>query len=226
MVKQVIFIHIPKTAGTSITEWMKKNGGGYQRRRPQDWDEWCDFTDLRHVAAGYYRKKYISQEWWDRSIKLAVVRNPWDRLVSLYAYLSEFRPRRSPKRGSSQSLKTFDLFARTVSTGRFVKPVSSRNVRSFSQVNPQVAWLKWGVDKVLRFETLKEDWRRFCDEIGKTYVPLPVSRTSKHRRYQSYYDEELVEIVGRYYQRDVDRFGYKFEREFDVDRDRVSLSVD
>lgn len=70
-----IFIHIPKTGGTSITcglgiEQTKENLHG---------------TELSHLTANQIKER-IDQGIWHQFFKFAVVRNPFDRLVSEWAY--------------------------------------------------------------------------------------------------------------------------------------------
>src|ERR1051325_4646004 len=71
-----IFIHIPKTAGNSVNRVF---GVG-----------WQDHKDLQR-----YRDE-LPKETFERYFKFAVVRNPWDRLLSDYNdQLKKSRPRES-----------------------------------------------------------------------------------------------------------------------------------
>jgi len=65
---RAIFIHIPKTAGSSI----KKLGQ-------------LDYNG--HVRAAAIRNR-VSHEVWSTYFKFAFVRNPWDRFLSLYCYFA------------------------------------------------------------------------------------------------------------------------------------------
>src|SRR3954465_5712000 len=64
-----IFIHIPKTAGVSIS---KSLFGNYTDHANIDWY-------LKH-----YEKRTVEQYY-----KVAFVRNPWDRLYSAYVFLRQ-----------------------------------------------------------------------------------------------------------------------------------------
>jgi len=211
--KQVIFIHIPRTAGKSITKFGKTHSPSFQKYIKEQWEPTGQFTTLRHRSPGWYLKKgLISQEWWDQSIKLAVVRNPWDRLVSLFEYLRGFRPKRRMRK-SNQFLFRFDWFANEITSGsKLVASIGKNNTRQFSQANPQVEWLRWGVDRVLRFEQLNDDWLEFCREIGFPIKPLPHQHGNTNRTdHRLYYDEDLKRKVGEFYWEDIERFGYEFE---------------
>jgi len=62
---ELIFLHVPKTAGSSIDAALslKKN----------------------HLPAGY-RKQMMKQRTWDCAFKFSVARNPWGRWESWYSF--------------------------------------------------------------------------------------------------------------------------------------------
>jgi len=212
--RQVIFIHIPRTAGTSIELWFQCHYPTTQRSGPRRWKRDSAFTTTRHMSTvSLLRSKCITREWWDSSFKFAIVRNPWDRLVSLYEYLRGFRLRRANRR-SNKVLHRFKDFASNISSGSssFVKPLGLRNVRVFSQVQPQVEWLREELDFIGRYEQLDKSWDKVLEQIGSVPCPIPHKHNNKRRRkdYRTYYTDDLAEKVGEYYSEDIERFGYKF----------------
>ncbi len=211
---QTAFIHIPKTAGTSIERNVASRCGGYQDRKRHDlWDPTVPFTNLGHVSAGALLKcGHLTQEWWDASFRFAFVRNPWDRVVSLYSYYTGFRLKRK-HRGSNQCLVDFQAFVREITSGtsKYVKPIGLRPVHDLSQANSQLDWLRWGVDYVGRFETLEEDWEELCGILELEHTPLTKTRISKRKKdYRGYYNDELAELVGSHFRPEIERFGYKY----------------
>ncbi|MDH3378911.1 MAG: sulfotransferase family protein, partial [Gammaproteobacteria bacterium] len=68
---KIIFIHVPRTAGTSIE--MALIG--------KDW--WDVDPDTKHID--WVKAKEVYAEYWDKYLKFSVVRNPWDWLASLYS---------------------------------------------------------------------------------------------------------------------------------------------
>ena len=78
--KKCIFVHIPKTAGTSIEEFIKENGknkilffGKYNNRSLQHYTA----LELRNSVPNIFNKYY----------KFSMVRNPYDRLLSEYYWI-------------------------------------------------------------------------------------------------------------------------------------------
>jgi hypothetical protein len=65
---QCIFIHIPKTAGTSVARTLFGQGS-------------------RHVP--YFEYEKVNGRKFNRYFKFAFVRNSWDRLVSTYFFLKK-----------------------------------------------------------------------------------------------------------------------------------------
>ena len=78
-----IFIHIPKTGGKSVHRFFGTN--------------WQDHKDISRYA------EELTPETFTSYYKFAVVRNPWNRLVSGYNY-------QKVKKGSQASNRLYLLF--------------------------------------------------------------------------------------------------------------------
>jgi len=160
------------------------------------------------IAAGI-----ISQQWLTARWTFAFVRNPWDRLVSLYAYLFHVLGRHKLVYGDL----SFVEFVRIVTdTEAPIDPVGVYNWQGLSQARPQTEWLThWQgrrfVDYVGRFEHLDDDWAHVAVHLGID-TPLPYSNSSPRQpRYQDYYDEQTRALVARYYAADIQLGGYSYD---------------
>jgi len=71
--KKLIFIHIPKTAGTSIYKSLGVKDISYQNKL------------LGHESIENYKERYKS--YWDIYLKFTVVRDPIDRFISAYKFI-------------------------------------------------------------------------------------------------------------------------------------------
>lgn len=72
------------------------------------------------------------------------------------------------------------------------------------------------VNKFIRFESFKEDFNIFCEDVGIETMellhenPTNNSNTTGEAYYRSFYDEESKKIVENIFKRDLEYFGYSF----------------
>ena len=75
-----IHIHIPKTAGTSITKALHGKDFVLFDTNKKIW---------RQHATALETREHYGKEKWDSYFKFSIVRNPFDRLVSAYNWLCQ-----------------------------------------------------------------------------------------------------------------------------------------
>lgn len=143
-------------------------------------------------------KRCLPPEVYANLFKFAFVRNPWDRLVSRYAYLLKIEDH--PRHQFVKRMKGFDEYvAWELRRGKFFQHtyITGRDGKLI-------------VDFVGHYERLSEDFGKVCARLGVNVV-LPRTNTSSHRDYRTYYSPATRELVGKYFQRDVEMFGYDFD---------------
>jgi chondroitin 4-sulfotransferase 11 len=178
-----IFIHINKTGGSSIEKALN--------------------LPFEHKTA-LEKIEEIGHQQWESKFTFSVIRNPWDKVVSHYHY-------------RVQTNQT-GLGAKTIGFKEWVK-LSYGNKDPFyydqpRMFMPQFDWLADEGGRVLvgficRFENLDDDFNVVCSKIGRR-ANLPHLKASQRGNYRDYYNEETIEIVARWFCKDIESFGYTF----------------
>ncbi len=199
--KDVIFFWIPKTGGSSINKILKKYGCCKNRyeESPIPFKNKGISTFGHQDIFNLLKKNVIRKKYYESSFKFCIVRNPWDRLVSLYHYLEY------------DELMPFDEFCKEI---RNIPPVGPYNVKGLSQANPQVDWIidKEGeitVNYIGKFENLDQDIKKIFEIIGINEELGHFNKTN-HKNYREYYNETTKNIVAEVYKKDIEVFNYEF----------------
>jgi hypothetical protein len=207
-----LFIHIPKTGGSTI-----KNSLVYEKSNNQ-------YTSLRQVIQINQPKKLIKIDDEDRIInshnsiyqisrsvridnyfKFAFVRNPWDRIVSYYHYLIQYW---DLSKDHPLTFRDWVLNSQSKEEHSFLDHHNARMTQFNYVSNPKTKELL--LDFIGRFENLQEDFDKVCKIIDIPSQKLIPINTSRHEHYTKYYNEDTKNIIGDYYRKDVEYFGYEF----------------
>jgi len=197
-VRQVVQVHIPRTAGSSMKVWALCQGFSYQSFHYQDkptvFDPSVMWTYMGHASLDSLKERGVTREWFDSCFSFAFVRNTWDRLVSLYEWHYHTRWYRREE----------------IDFGKYVELVVSRP----DHIPSQTSRIPDGVSFIGRYESLNEDWERLCKSAGLVHFPLTMRRrkSTEHSDYRAYYTNQLCDTVARHYAEEIDRFGFVFDR--------------
>jgi hypothetical protein len=159
-----VFIHIPKTGGTSIRAALGMASVPY------------------HLTARDMWQIYPASR---SKFSFALVRNPWDRIVS---------------------------YAHSLPVGvDWDQPTKFDRL----DLIPQVDFIlddagKPLVDFIGRYETLADDFATICGHIGIPTPPLPHLNRSAHRQYRDYYNDADKQFIAETYADDIAQFDYSF----------------
>lgn len=188
----IIQVRIPKTATTSIEKALKKLRH----------DGKISMRSFGHTKTSGIFKNYSEQQIQD-SVVLASIRNPFDKLVSAYRFILQYK----------QDKKKTDL--------KYVFDYPSfkdfcmglKNVFEKNQFfHPQVRWLYDGnkilYDYLIHYESLKTDWKNFLKQYQLPHVALSQMRKTNRNAWQNYYDKESKEAIYKLYQEDFRRLNY------------------
>jgi hypothetical protein len=190
----VTFVHIPKCAGTSIGRWID------QRKGNSTYFERYDHPTLKMLTPA-------------TDFSFTVVRNPWERMVSFYHFLSKVESA-TPHFTSEQIQWIVNETNKAIDWTTFDKWLG--NIEQFKVIpgwwfkvnEPQTSWYK-DVDLVLRYENLEEEFKQ-VQALFKNYDPLPKTLVTDHTNYQNYYNSATKDLVTKMFQEEIETLGYKF----------------
>jgi hypothetical protein len=182
-----LFIHLIKTAGTSVTVALKPFG-----KTHKEIGQGYGCHDSAPVLVDR-----LGKETFKSYFSFAFVRNPWDRQVSEFLYVLK-----SPKHHRYAQYTAYKGFEEYLEW-RCSEEIKSQRDALFSGEEQLV-------DYIGRYETLEADYKVICDRIGID-APLPVLNVSKTKPYQTYYTKAMVDMVALRVEADIQQFGYRFE---------------
>ena len=199
------FIHIPKTGGNSITQWLVKNTKCMVTKRNQH-------ATLNEVIHGKHNQG--PQDVNDLGFTFCVVRNPWDYMVSWYTFkvalcktyidivnknpeLALRKKRKYNLEGNQAHLK----YLEDLGFDGWVKKTGRK---------PQHYWAK-DCDHVFKLENIHDDFK-LIQEKANCFEPLEtLNKTSERKKYKEYYtSQESIDIVAKKYSIDINSYGYDF----------------
>lgn len=188
-----IFVHIPKTAGVSISRSLFGclSGG--------------------HAAISHYQMVFDSAAF-QRYFKFTFVRNPWDRLFSAYRFLSRGGMTAEDAAWAARNVVPFGSFERFVNEW-----LSEESIRSYPHFIPQkeFVFLPGGtapaVDFIGRFERLQADFEAVCRRLGvEARLPHENQAGAADQTYREAYNPGMQRKVAELYGDDIEEFGYVF----------------
>jgi hypothetical protein len=201
--KKFLFVHIFKTAGTSITDSLARYCYRPGSTRPSNWMAYLSTNwkkihrtpNKKHATALEIRDS-IDRDVFDSFFKFTFVRNPWDWQVSLYHFILD-RPH-NPGHEATKAMGSFRNF------------VLSREGSTFTQTGCLTdADGNLLVDFVGKFEHLDLDFGLVCEKVGVS-AQLPHINKTQRTGYRDYYDKETRDLTAKLYAEDIERFRYKF----------------
>ncbi len=222
--KKFIYIKTKKTASTSVEVLLEPfcldsprpaqelgdtivSSSGIIGYRGRNWKGQAFYN---HMPAADILAQLGSEVFWSYK-KLCVVRNPFDKAVSMFWFLL------SPQRRQALQSAPFDA-VRSV-FGQFIGSEHGK----FSQTgsNNCCDWYIYTIDDkvvadvVLRYETLASDLERFFSGLGAAF---DIGRMSfyksgyrvRREHFAEYYDTEALGIAQNLFRKEIEQFGYSF----------------
>lgn len=190
--KGLVYIHVPRTGGTSLSDTL--------------FEFWVDhFTVRQHDLTMPADVKALP--------RFAVVRNPWERLLSCWAFVCAGRghdERIFVMNRHKYEVAAFSSFERFV-----LEWLPAQNVQMGDPLFlPQVNFLRnhsdvITLDHIGRTDNMAATEAWVSQQTGKQ-LTLPHYNKSSHGPYRDYYTTEMKRVVEQVYGEDIDRLKFTF----------------
>ena len=202
----LIFYRIPKNASTSMMDHL----GSFNliKKHEEKFHEIADkkvyrnFFDPTHAKPNEAYKVFKNEL--GNYFSFCVVRNPWDRAVSMYSFA--LKEKITSLYGFDTDL-TFEEFCNHLQ--------DKKSDDSFIGTHKQVEWTQgyYPPKVILRFENLQEEFRGMLEEYNIQHISadIPHKNSTKHSHYKDYYTPETKKIIANVFEEDIDTLKYTFD---------------
>ena len=189
-----IFIHIPRTGGTSINEYFKS------KNEPVN----AIYSNFKHYTYNDY--KIISDI--ENYEMFTVVRNPYTRIVSYFNYHMAT---------DNNVIQSFnmpinrqninEIFHLYLKSNLTEIPCKYERETPLLVYKPQFSYINSNVT-ILKFETMNSDFNTYmgitCELPRITSIPINYSRYDAH----DLLDDTSIKLINQYYMKDFIQFNY------------------
>lgn len=191
--KQFLFVHIQKTAGSSLRQALSAALPDLQ-----------PFLGTHDHAA--WARPHLAHEW-PSYFKAAFVRNPWDRLVSWWTMI---RTQEHYTNRFWEYLRQARSFEEFLDRTEVIEDHDGSKSIRFDQLDYLTDERgELLVDFIGRYENLNADAAALFQRLGVA-ATLPHINRSDHLPYSAYYTERTRDLVAERHRRDIDYFRYDF----------------
>ena len=179
-----IFIHVPKTAGSSVCAAL----GGLTPHL-------ATHTPLRDVEKG-------------ERFAFGFIRNPWARAVSQYRFLCQ-KVKRPAENFNQDEVRAMG-FREWLRNHEWWMSEDPESAKLPMQRRPQMWWLR-GCDFVGRVEDFPRSFDAACVGAGIGRLRLPHVNKTSGPDWRTEYDDGCVEFVSQWFAADIAKGGYTFD---------------
>jgi hypothetical protein len=182
------FIHIPKCGGKSIFTALNWDWNIYKQSQHHT------LTDLLDGTVENRKVKPMPVRKFNEKFSFTVIRNPWERLVSVF------------------------LFFKIDKNITFENWILSETPFQWDHLNTQ--WLEQylfyfdkraSLTKVYKLNEINKYWKEICENTIGKQVKLGHLNKTKHGPYRDYYNDKTRKIVTKLCEKDIDLNKWAFK---------------
>jgi len=201
--KRILFIHIPKTAGTYLFQNFKKNF-------ETEWS-YPKHIPLKNL---YERCKEEGIDI-DKLYTISLVRNPWAKQYSSWSFFKqmEYKEYFSANKDIDND---FNKWIKWVYSDKFDRSRTRKGLRLWRYIfNNQLNWFKsddnkdYKIDKIIKMEDLDNEMVTLAKEIRmKKIFKGRINFQKYESSYTQVYNQESIDLVARHFAEDIAKFNY------------------
>jgi hypothetical protein len=201
------FVDIPRTSSSAIRFDLYRHFGiahGKQNVLDSGFTTPQIFAD--HLSAKEM-SNILGDSIWETLFTFTVVRNPWDRTFSIYNWRQKVCS--IPK---SWSFRDYVLALEIcTSTSAYFNYHGHRYGAADYILGDKGNVI---VDYVAKYENRLHDLQLIASRLNldKLGVPIIQCASTDNKHYSQFYDDETVDIIRKLYPKDIEMFGYEFEK--------------
>ena len=187
------YVHVPRTGMAMkkiISDWLKPNF------EVSDADPWM----IDHPHLGMVKEHYPYAK------TMSVVRNPWQRVYSLYRKVSTEGYWLDWNHQTLLDLKPINEWI-----ADYCNPEIEFNFpRWFTRFTNQIDFIRVNdehVDFVCKAENLEQDFKKIKEYL-KCDIPLPDISEYDHWEFKNYFNDRSIKLIAKLNERDIDAFNY------------------
>ena len=196
LTEKLLFIHIPKNAGSSMVYLLEKNFSGRK-----------DFDIDTHSTFDLFKKKYL--DLCKNKTSFCLIRNPFCRFVSIYRFFNrEIKLRKWFGKDFLKVMEKIDSFEKFIENFEFPKKAWGEN----NLYTNQNVWAN-NTDYVFKIEeqhNLKDFFRK-NNILGE--LPLINNRSVpswRNKMYRDYYNSNTKKIIQKKFRVVLEIYKYNF----------------
>lgn len=163
-----VFFHIPKCGGTSVSEILPN----------KEKVRLIEHTHLDYVNTKLVFEENNELEWFNRANKFAIVRNPYDRAVSLFRYIKEHTDHHLYYRLISHDFTQFCYYLKNLGDDKITS--------CYEHLSDDNGFIDDSI-KIFKLEEINDNLEELSDIIGSKVTQIPILNKS------SYYYKRTIE---------------------------------
>lgn len=186
---KLCYVHIPKTAGTSITNLFK------------------------FKQSGHAKMSEISKP--ENYLLFTVIRNPWDRFASAF-YYSSMKKNFWHDNINKKSPHPDYLTLKDLEFNEAIRKYYNKEIKLMSlHFQPMICYLNDDLSKldlIIRYENLSEDISTLLKNLGLNKTLEVINSSNRKQDYKLLYEEDTKQMIYELYKNDIETFNYTFEK--------------